>query len=46
MGPLLDQYYVARGWDVKTGLVPRGKFEELGLSEIANQLESMGLEPN
>ena len=41
LDPLLDQYYTARGWDVKTGLVPRAKFEDLGLNEIAKELEGM-----
>jgi aldehyde:ferredoxin oxidoreductase len=31
--PMLDEYYRARGWDVKTGLPTRMKLEELGLSE-------------
>ena len=43
--PLLDQYYTARGWDVKTGLAPRGKLEDLGLQEIAEELERLGKLP-
>ena len=39
---LLDQYYMARGWDVNTGLVPKNKFEGLGLNEIAEDLEKAG----
>ncbi|HEY65700.1 MAG TPA: aldehyde ferredoxin oxidoreductase family protein [Caldilineae bacterium] len=30
--PMLDEYYRARGWDVRTGLPTREKLEELGLS--------------
>jgi aldehyde:ferredoxin oxidoreductase len=37
---LLDGYYMARGWDVKTGLPSRGKLEELGLRDVANTLET------
>ncbi len=29
--PMLDEYYVARGWDKKTGLPTAGKLQELGL---------------
>ena len=42
---LLDQYYEARGWDVRTGLVPKTKLKELGLDEIAKELESLGKLP-
>lgn len=31
---------------LKTGLLSRGKFEELGLNDIANGPEIMGLESN
>lgn len=30
-GPLLDDYYRARGWDVTTGIPTRAKLDELGL---------------
>jgi aldehyde:ferredoxin oxidoreductase len=45
LDPLLDQYYEARGWDVRTGLVPKTKLKELGLDEIAKELESLGKLP-
>jgi aldehyde:ferredoxin oxidoreductase len=32
--PMLDEYYRARGWDVKTGLPTREKLEELGMGEL------------
>ncbi|MEM2260291.1 MAG: aldehyde ferredoxin oxidoreductase family protein [Candidatus Methanomethylicaceae archaeon] len=43
--PLLNQYYEARGWDVKTGLPTRAKLEELGLKDIADELEKLGKLP-
>ena len=30
--PMLDEYYLARGWDVETGLPSNEKLVELGLS--------------
>jgi aldehyde:ferredoxin oxidoreductase len=33
LGPMLDEYYRARGWDVETGLPTEGKLKELGLDE-------------
>jgi len=42
---LKDEYYVARGWDIKTGVPTRAKLEELGLKKIANELEKLGKLP-
>jgi aldehyde:ferredoxin oxidoreductase len=42
---MLDEYYRARGWDVKTGLVPKAKYDELGLSDIGDRLAEKGLIP-
>ena len=39
---MLDDYYTLRGWDRKTGLPTRQKLEELGLVDVANDLESIG----
>ncbi|MFH0897525.1 MAG: aldehyde ferredoxin oxidoreductase family protein [Candidatus Bathyarchaeota archaeon] len=39
---MLDEYYAARGWDVKTSLPRRAKLEELGLNDLANQLAKLG----
>jgi aldehyde:ferredoxin oxidoreductase len=39
---MLDEYYLARGWDVRTGLIPRRKFEELGLGDVAKDIEKLG----
>ena len=30
---MLDEYYAARGWDIKTGMPTREKLEELGLGD-------------
>lgn len=38
-----DEYYELRGWDVATGLQTRKQLEELGLPEIADDLEKRGL---
>ena len=38
-----DEYYPLRGWDVATGLQTRAKLKELGLSEVAGDLEQRGL---
>jgi aldehyde:ferredoxin oxidoreductase len=38
-----DEYYEARGWDVKTGLQTRKGLEALGLGSIANDLGKRGL---
>jgi aldehyde:ferredoxin oxidoreductase len=35
LGPMLDEYYRARGWDVETGLPTEEKLEELGLRKPA-----------
>jgi aldehyde:ferredoxin oxidoreductase len=38
-----DEYYQLRGWDVATGLQTRSKLEELGLGEVAEDLEQRKL---
>ena len=38
-----DEYYQLRGWDVATGLQTKSKLEELGLKDIATDLEQRGL---
>jgi aldehyde:ferredoxin oxidoreductase len=35
---MLDEYYTARGWDVKTGAPTKEKLDELGLGYVANEL--------
>jgi aldehyde:ferredoxin oxidoreductase len=35
----MDDYYTARGWDIETGIPKREKLEELGLNDIAEELE-------
>jgi aldehyde:ferredoxin oxidoreductase len=38
-----DEYYQLRQWDVATGLQTRAQLEELGLKDIADELEQRGL---
>ncbi len=40
--PMLDEYYGFRGWDKESGLPTKKKLLELGLDDIADELESMG----
>jgi len=35
---MLDEYYTARGWDLKTGAPTREKLTELGLGYVAEQM--------
>ncbi len=42
---MLDQYYELRGWDRETGIPTRAKLEEVGLRDVAEELESMGKLP-
>ncbi|MHB0885548.1 MAG: aldehyde ferredoxin oxidoreductase family protein [Bacillota bacterium] len=37
--PMLDEYYTARGWDLKTGLPTPAKLGELGLQTEAGQVK-------
>jgi aldehyde:ferredoxin oxidoreductase len=46
LNQLLDEYYELRGWDVETGLIKRQKLEELGLKDIADELQSLGQLPS
>jgi aldehyde:ferredoxin oxidoreductase len=39
---LMDEYYRLRGWDPKTGKPTREKLEELGLKDVAQELEAGG----
>jgi aldehyde:ferredoxin oxidoreductase len=40
--PLLDKYYQLSGWDAAHGWPTRAKLDELGLSDIADVLQSEG----
>lgn len=42
---MLDEYYEVWGFDKKTGLIPRKRFEELGLKYVADELEALGKLP-
>ena len=39
---MLDEYYELRGWDKETGLPTRSKLQEVGLKEVADELEKYG----
>jgi aldehyde:ferredoxin oxidoreductase len=38
-----DEYYQLRGWDIATGFQTKSKLEELGLEDIAADLEQREL---
>ena len=38
-----DEYYTLRGWDVETGLQTKAELKRLGLEEITDGLEKLGL---
>jgi aldehyde:ferredoxin oxidoreductase len=40
---MLDEYYTLHGWDVKTGIPTKKKLSELGLADVARNLEVLGL---
>ncbi len=42
---LVDDYYKERGWDLKTGLIPIKKLEELGLKKVADEFQRIGKLP-
>ncbi len=42
---LKDRYYRLRGWDVKTGWPTKEKLAELGLGDVARQMDSLGKLP-
>ncbi len=42
--PMLDEYYEANGWSADTSIPTRGKLEELGISDVADELDALGIE--
>lgn len=40
---VLDDYYEERGWDVESGIPTRWKLQEMGMKDVADDLERMGL---
>ncbi|MEW6592508.1 MAG: aldehyde ferredoxin oxidoreductase family protein [Candidatus Hadarchaeota archaeon] len=38
---MLPEYYQLRQWDWNTGWIPRARLEELGLGDVANELQNM-----
>jgi len=43
--PMLEEYYQLRGWDSKTGWIPRAVLKKFGLSDVADELERLGKLP-
>ncbi|MDY6880622.1 MAG: aldehyde ferredoxin oxidoreductase N-terminal domain-containing protein [Thermodesulfobacteriota bacterium] len=39
----LDNYYDERGWDLKSGIPTRRKLEQLGMKDVADDLQEMGI---
>jgi aldehyde:ferredoxin oxidoreductase len=39
---MLDEYYEERGWDIETGIPTKEKLTELGMADIAADLEKRG----
>lgn len=39
---MLDEYYEERGWDIKKGIPTKEKLSELGLTDIAEDLQNRG----
>jgi len=39
---MLDEYYEERGWDINTGIPTKDKLTELGMGDIASDLEAKG----
>ena len=42
--PMLDEYYEANGWSVATSIPTRKRLEKLGLRDVADELEALGVE--
>jgi aldehyde:ferredoxin oxidoreductase len=40
--PMLDEYYLERGWDVRTGLQKKATLERFGLADVAQDLKKAG----
>ena len=40
---MLDEYYETRGWDVETSIPTRIKLEELGLDNVIEEFEKLGI---
>ncbi len=43
---MLDEYYCSHGWDPESGLQTRQCLEDLGLEDVAENIESAALFPN
>ena len=40
---MLDDYYDERGWDIKRGIPTKGKLVQMGLPDVAADLEKRGM---
>ncbi len=40
----MDDYYRARGWDVRTGIPTQEKVQQLDLEDVAEELKRKGME--
>ena len=38
---MLDEYYEVRGWDKRTGIPTKKKLGELGLGDVAEELDML-----
>jgi len=46
LGAMLEEYYEVRGWDRKSGIPTARKLKELGLANVMEELNRMGLLPS
>jgi len=46
LGAMLEEYYEVRGWDRKSGVPTARKLKELGLANVMEELNRMGLLPS
>lgn len=42
--PMLDEYYEANGWSVATSIPTRHKLKELGMTDVADAFDALGIE--
>ncbi|MBI2908439.1 MAG: hypothetical protein HYX92_12400 [Chloroflexi bacterium] len=43
LNQVMDDYYLARGWDVKTGIPTQEKLQQLDLGDVAEELKGRGI---
>jgi aldehyde:ferredoxin oxidoreductase len=42
--PMLDEYYAANGWSIRTSIPTKKKLDELGLKDVADEFKSLAIE--